>query len=291
MNELKQCAFCNGHAFRVVDDIPQILTRLEEYKLSLSSYYRPFHNNHSKIVSNYPFCWSFLPKGAPYYIYITSYKREKVCLFIERHIRKGHTLPRVYAIPNIFPKCASETVISCVIVKTQSNPKWLTLCQETIIFGGNEIISNFIDRYEKCVNIIGSVITNNKTVYLKVNPIWNFPTNRDLLETIQKRYKLDINQLILYNMSNEKKKRYCPFVIDYTETNDVVMDINKQYTMELLKNNNLPDVYTLMYKTKKIGSACVRTIEQSRILRKWMNDTKRGIFRFNKIYKKWEPVV
>lgn len=291
MQSIKQTRFCNGHAFRITDGVPQILTRLEEYNYTLSSYYRQFHNNHTKIISNYPFCWSFLPKGAPYYIYITSYNKEKVCLFIERHIRKGNTLPRVFALPNLFPKCPSETIISCIVVKTQINPKWLTLCQEVIVHSGKQVIGNFMDRYQLCVNIVNSKITNNPTVYLRVNPLWDFPTNRELLHTIEDRYKLEISQIILYNMSNEKKKRYDPFIINYTKPKDIVMDITAKYNMQLVKNNTLPDVYTLMYHGKKIGIACVRTLEQSRILRKWMKDNQRGVFGFNKIYKKWEPIV
>lgn len=289
---MKQVRFCNGHAFRLITGVPQILARLDEYNISLEGNERPFVRNLSKIITNYPFSWSFLPKGMPYYIYVTSYMGQKVCLFIERHIREKSKHPRIFALPNFFPSCQSETLIETIIVKTEGTPKWMMYCQQTLLLGGRKMISSFIDRYDSCVKLIDSVSSQtNKTVHLKVMPLFEFPLNHEIIDNFSIKYNFEISKVIMYNMSKERNSWYNPFILKYIPAKDIVLDITSEYEMDIIKNPNLPDVYTLLYRGKKIGITCIRTIEQSHKMTEWNESTQKGRFTFNKIFKKWEPRV
>jgi hypothetical protein len=291
--ELKQVRFCNGHAFNITkmkQHVRDIIKSIEEYQIGLHENYQNLNENHIPILCKYPFQWSFIPKGMPYFIYISGFNGNRCTYFIERNFKKDKST-RIFMMEDIFINTPSETIMEGYVVpknneKTQNGKKkWSFILRDIILCSGQHLNSQYYKRWQLMVEYLENANTQNKTLHWRVLPLLDFPVSINILNNIEIQEDIPIRSVIFHNMS-KGEKRYKPFVVDYNpniKNEKEELDINKKYTMTYIPGV-LPDVYHLKYNDCQIGIACVRTLKQSIYMR---NNTS-GIFQFNPMMEKWE---
>jgi hypothetical protein len=293
----EQNKFCNGHAYNISNNrnlVHNIVNRIQEYKIGLNETLNALNVNDIDIICKYPFQWSFIPKGMPYYIYISDYNGNRCTYFIERKFKNNNT--RIFMMEDLFITAPTETIIEGYIVphniKKQRNGKksWSVILRDLLISSGNQMNDSYDKRWNIIIEYLEGCNISNKTINWKVLPLMNFPISIKKIKNIEEIEDISIQYVSFQNMSHGNK-RYKPFILNYNSNIKNInqkeeLDLNKEYYMNFTKGI-LPDVYYLTYNNSRIGKACVRTLKQSQI----MKDSNSGHFRYHPIMKKWEIIV
>lgn len=289
MNNLTQVKFCNGHAFKFNGKI----NRLQDYGLRLNENYNLLSESHIQLMCKYPFMWSVLPKGLPYYVYISHLEGKRVTYFIERKIQERTKRARIFVMGDIFGNAPGETIFSAYITSCSKGEKWKFLLQDICVERGKIANGCYGDRWNRMVDYLQGANTANRTIVWKVLPLFRFPVSVQKVEALIKNEGIQIKRVALYNMSNHSQKRYIPFVVDYKSPEERrVLDTKERYTMKIIPNDQLPDIYKLDWNGQIVGNACVRTIEQSLTMQRMVRENNlEAEFKYNPHFQAWEIIV
>ena len=140
-----EISFCDGVAYNIKsEDVKQaILKRLEaKYKL------RIIHKHHDKfeesvverLVSN-PHLVCVRSNGNPYFLCFTRWNHTQCCLFIDKKVQHGYSLPRIIIVHmNISDEMFDDTIIDGEMVKTQDN-RWCFLCNDLVVNRASHLVN------------------------------------------------------------------------------------------------------------------------------------------------------
>lgn len=140
-----EISFCDGVAYNIKsEDVKQhILKRLErKYGLRIiHKHYDKFDESVlDRLVSN-PHLVCVRSNGNPYFLCFTRWNDTQCCLFIDKKVQHGYSLPRIIIVHmNIADELFEDTIIDGEMVKTQDG-QWCFLCNDIVVHRGNHLIN------------------------------------------------------------------------------------------------------------------------------------------------------
>lgn len=158
--------FCGSIGFNIKDDkykkdILEEIYKKTEMKI-IQKHFNNIQKKHFKKLNEIPHLISLKSNGNPYFLYLTKYNHNNVCIFIDKKIQQGYFLPRMIIVYLRFSNILFDnTLIEGEMIKDNNN-NWLFLVNDIYIYKNvllNKI--NIINRLE----ILHNIFKNNYENY------------------------------------------------------------------------------------------------------------------------------
>lgn len=322
-NEIKTMplSFCGEVAHNVVnkDAKDLILNRLKDkYNISIQDKRAYILNNKSVyFLEKTQHIISIKSSGTNYFMFFTNLNNVNYCFFIDRKIKQGYTYPRIISVKYRFDDSIfNDTLLDCEVIKNDDN-NWMTLISDMILYEGNKLECNIINRFNKIYDMLGNKYTIDRDMdisplivkklflYDKYDflitqfiPSLPYKTKGLYFNSLNTKHA---NQLFLFNNDNRNKVRQDkkPSNKIETNTNQNTSEENNLKTFRLNKSDK-PDIYNIHCKssddngTNHVGVACIPNIRTSKLVNKLFKDCGSEFIyvncKFNSKFNKWEPV-
>ena len=305
-----EISFCENIAFNIKceDTKKYILDELEtKYNIKIITRHFDTYQEHMITnLNNNPHLVCAKSNGNPYYLYLTTIEGRKYCIYIDKKIQQGYSLPRMIITQYNFSKELFEkTVFDGEMIKTNTD-NWIFLIGDLLVFQG---------MYLKDYNIVRrlNILYNSFKKSYK-------PDDLDIASLYIKKYfkYSDINELISdhipklpYTCRGIYFKplflRFRDILVNFDETLvKKVEKVKSKKHFQLIESNNHkdymtrkttnPDIYELLDETNKtIGIACVPTMKISKMMRekfenKSMIDRIKITYEYSEKFSKYIPI-
>jgi len=265
--------FCGSIGFNIKDDkykkdILEEIYKKTEMKI-IQKHFNNIQKKHFKKLNEIPHLISLKSNGNPYFLYLTKYNHNNVCIFIDKKIQQGYFLPRMIIVYLRFSNILFDnTLIEGEMIKDNNN-NWLFLVNDIYIYKNvllNKI--NIINRLEILHNIFKNNYENYELAICDIQIKKYFKYNQ--INYMSNEFKNSLNYTnrgiyftplyfkfknILYNFDNSlinnvKRKKYQNNTDFYTNAshdnnqNNNNQNNNNQNNINLDNNiddNNLDD--------------------------------------------------
>ena len=148
----KNISFCDSVCQNIVsvEYKQHVLTEIDSlYGVKIiRKHHVPFNNTALARVQKVPHLVCLRSNGNPYFLYLTKYNMHNVCIFIDKKIQSGYTLPRMVVSPFQFdPNLFEGTIVDGEMVKDDGG-QWVFLINDVHAYKGLSHINemNLIER-------------------------------------------------------------------------------------------------------------------------------------------------
>jgi len=334
MQEFKtmDISFCERKAQNIIksDAKSFILDYLKtKYNISISDKYALMLNDRSiKYISMNPHLISLKTTGSNYYLFLTKLNDVNTCLFIDRKVKHGYTLPRIISVKYRFDDTLfNDTLFDGELVKDKNN-NWMFLIQNMLVCKGELQKCNVVTKYNKMYKLFSDDYVSDPNIdicVLKIKKLFKYDEYDELITRFIPSMSYNIrgmyfntlnnkhaNYLFIYNTTNALKNKKLETkntdsysnnrdkekVIQKKETNkkDENSHIKKDTRIFQLKKSEKPEIYDLFAihnnQLTKYGIAYVSGLKASRNIKKMLNTCPSPIVEcvYNNNFNKYEPL-
>lgn len=310
-------SFCNKVAINIINseakqDIMNVLKN--KYNITMKHKYANIINKNTlQYLSKQPHLISIKTGGSNYFLFLTKLENTNVCLFIDRKVKQGYTLPRIISTKFKFnDDLFNDTLMDGELVKDNDN-NWMFIISNIIVYKTKIINYNIVDK----TNLLYNILKNeyNKDTILDICPLFikklfKYNEYNKLITMYIPNLKYSIrglyfntlnskhsNHLFMYPSNNNDSKNFKKFKKinkspeEKQEQNEVILDKNF-----VIKNTEQPDIYHLYVMKDGIityySIALIQKLKTSKILKKWFNDNTNTSCivkcKYNTKFSKWE---
>jgi hypothetical protein len=308
-------SFCGEEVQNIVNSEAKqhIIDKLQNYEVKINDKRAYILNNKSVyFLEKTQHIISIKSTGTNYYLFFTNINNTNYCLYIDRKIKPGYTLPRIIAVKYRFDDVIFEdTLIDGELIKNDEN-YWMFLINDLILYKGRKLETNIVNRFNKVYEMLSTHYTLDKTLdicpmvvkklflynrydYLITQFIPSLPykTKGLYFNTLNTKHA---NQLYIFNDQNRRKEHTVPYNKKEKEvTKEEVTDDSKK-VFKIVKTNQT-EIYDIYCKNEtgklyKHNVACIPNLKTSKFMKKLLNDKMSTLVycKFHEKFKKWEPI-
>lgn len=138
-----EISFCDETAYNIKSDETKktILKRLEtKYGIKIiHKHYDKYDDGCiTRLIGN-PHLVCVRSNGNPYYLLLTTHNHIQCCIFIDKKIQQGYSLPRMIIVQlGMHDTLFNDTILDGEMVKTKTG-RWLFLCNDLIVYKGQHL--------------------------------------------------------------------------------------------------------------------------------------------------------
>jgi len=329
-----EISFCDKTAYNIKSDDTKrtILQRIEAIygiKIIHKHYDKYDEMCISRLVNN-PHLVCVRSNGNPYYLLLTTYNHIQCCIFIDKKVQQGYSLPRMIIVQlGMHDTLFQDTIIDGEMVKTKTD-KWLFVCNDLVVYKGQHLLNVNLP---KRINMLYAMLENEykaqtydlfalavKT-YFKYGDLHKITGSyiQELPYTCRGiyfrplfiRFKdtlLNFNDDLIVKVERTKYKDVKPFMLLESKEELVKEKAKEQeekkpclslhlghHRVFQVRKTSQPDVYEI-FDANYMGTACIPTLKLSKYMREKTKDMnmidKLSLpFEYNTMFNKWTPVV
>lgn len=158
-----EISFCDKVGYNIrSDETKKFILDTVEKKYGLKIIAKHFEKQNERtlnVLNQNPHLACVRSNGNPYFMYVTRYNHNDLCIFIDKKIQQGYFLPRMIIVHTMFGKdCRvhDDTIIDGEMVKTKEG-KWLYLMNDMLVFKGEHLNdTNLIKRLNMLYDLLGT---------------------------------------------------------------------------------------------------------------------------------------
>jgi len=292
----------------IVDSLNSLIKESRFNGKSGYKYANIINKNSLQYISKQPHIITIKTGGSNYFIYLTKINGINNCLFIDRKIKTGYTLPRIISVNyNFDDSLFMGTILDGELVRDTSN-NWMFLISNLIVYKGKPVNTHFIAKINLMYKMLDTEYNEHPEqdiCYLRVKKVFNYNDYDSLILRFIPKCKYEIKGLYFNTMNN----KHCNHLFMFPNKNK----INKQTNVEpleqpkvteclkilfMIKKTDQPDIYHLhCLKDSTIAYysiAYISKIRFSKLIKDWFkeNETtdKHCIVncKYNTRFNKWE---
>ena len=307
-------SFCNKSAINIINsDAKQLImdSLSENYGINMKHKYANLLNKNSmQYLSKQPHLISIKTGGSNYFLYLTKLDDINTCLFIDRKVKQGYTLPRIISAKFRFSDdLFNGTLLDGELVRDNEN-NWMFLLSNLLVYKGTSVEKNIVWKYNTMYDMLTNEYTKDPVLdicYLFVKRLFKYNEYSKMITMYIPNLKYNIRG-IYFNTLNTK---HCNHLFMYPRNmNSTAVPFNKQTTKNvnnsvmldknfLLRKTEQPDIYHLyIMKDNAIAYynvALIQKLKTSKIIKKWFTENEKNEknetivkCNFNSKFKKWE---
>lgn len=305
-----EISFCENIAFNIKCDETKkfILDELEKkYNIKIITKHFDIYQEHMITnINNNPHLICAKSNGNPYLLYLVKIEGIKYCIYIDKKIQQGYSLPRMIITQyNFSQELFEDTLFDGEMIKTKSDI-WIFLISDMIVYQGTYLKEyNLVKRLNMLYNAL-------KKSYKK--------DDLDIANLYIKKYFKynEISELINIHIPSLPYScrgiyfkplflRFRDILVNFDETlvKKVDKTIKCKKHFQLMEDRTIkfmtrkttnPDIYELLDENNKIiGIACIPTMKISKMMRdifenKSMIDRIEIKYEFSEKFSKYIPV-
>ena len=303
-----EISFCENTAFNIKceDTKKQILETLEsKYNVKIiTKHFDKYEEYMMSNINNNPHLICAKSNGNPYFLYLVKINSINYCIFIDKKIQQGYSLPRMIITQYNFGKdLFDDTVFDGEMIKTNTGV-WIFLISDIIVFQGMYLKEyNIVRRLNILYNILKTSFTVDDLDIAKIYVKKYFKYN-EINELVDKHIPS-----LPYSCRGIYFKplflRFRDILVNFDETlvkkvDKVKCKKNFQLIEEIkfmTRKTTSPDIYELLNEQNKvIGTACISTMKISKMMReifenKSMIDRFEIKYEFSEKFNKYIPLL
>jgi hypothetical protein len=309
-------SFCGDEVKNIVNSEAKqyIIDNLEQkYNIKINDKRAYILNNKSVyFLEKTQHAISIKSSGTNYYLFFTNINNTNYCLFIDRKIKQGYTLPRIISVKYRFDdEIFNDTLIDGELIKNEEN-YWMFLINDMTIYKGQKLECNIVNRFNKiyemlnnhytidknldiCPLIVKKLFLYNQYDYLITQFIPSLPykTKGLYFNTLNTKHG---NQLYIFNDEHKTKENVIPYNKKETKVSNDTLNDNSNKIFKIVKTNQteIYDIYCKNGENKlfKYNVACIPNLKTSKFMKKLMADNLNALVycKFHDKFKKWEPI-
>lgn len=310
MNKSKQktqdISFCGKRALNIIpSEIKQeVMDSIQSYGIKINQRYANLLQFQSlNHLAKQPHLISIKTAGTNYFLYLTQLNGVPSCLFIDRKIKSGYSLPRVLLVHMKFSdELFEDTLLDGELVK-DADHNWMFLLHDLLVYKGKKIEKDVITKYNTMYSMLKNEfqpdpLMDNCPLFVK--KLFTYTDAQKMITQFIPRLTYPIRGLY-FNTLFPKHHNYL-FLYPSKDTmhggiskEKVVKQKEepKQEKMEnvfLVSKTDTSDVYQLSKDGESMGEAHIPNLKTSKQVRRALEDKEEVYFQCikNENFNKWE---
>ena len=315
--KVQDISFCGKKAQNIIpSEIKQlVIDSLTKHDIKINQRYANLLQFQSlNYLAKQPHLISIKTAGTNYFLYLTHLNGVPSCLFIDRKIKSGYSLPRVLLVHMRFAdELFEDTLLDGELVK-DNDDNWMFLLQDLLIYKGKKVKQDIIGKYKimykmLCNEYVPDPMLDNCP--LRIKKLFTYADYQKMITQFIPRLTYPIrglyfntlftkhsNYLFLYpskdTMHGGLSKKNNPAKTEQKE--DSQNDKQKQSkNILVLKKTEESDIYNIHCMKDEtlveIGMAHVNSLKMSKKIRRAFQDNESVYAEctYNTRFNKWEP--
>ncbi len=292
----------------IVDSLNSLIKESRFNGKSGYKYANIINKNSIQYISKQPHIITIKTGGSNYFIYLTKINGINNCLFIDRKIKSGYTLPRIISVNyNFDDSLFMGTILDGELVRDTSN-NWMFLISNLISYKGKPVNNNFISKINLTYKMLGNEYNEHPEqdiCYLRVKKIFTYNDYDSLILRYIPKCKYEIKGIYFNTMNNKHSNHLFMFPNKNKINKQKSLEPSKQSApaeclkiLFVIKPTEQPDIYNLQcLKDSTITNysiAYISKLKISKLIKEWFSDTentnKNCIVncKYNTRFNKWE---
>lgn len=291
----------------IVDSLNSLIKDSKFNKKSGYKYANILTKDTIQYISKQPHLISIKTGGSNYFIYMTKINGINNCLFIDRKIKNGYTLPRIISVNyNFDDSIFLGTILDGELIRDSEN-NWMFLINNIISYKGKPCNMGFTAKINLMYKMLKTEYNENPELdicYIRVKKIFNYNDYHNVILKYIPSCKYEIKGMY-FNTMNNKHSNHLFLFPNKNKINKKTVEPKKiENDLQInfiIKQTDKPDIYNLHCIEQGViinyGIAYIGKLKISKMIKEWFkenNDSTNSCMvncKYNIRFTKWEVLT